>query len=99
MNETRLPHEVMAYGVRFAIVRREVRRGVEVVVVRCPLCRRELDETSAYPHVEKHQARDAKSSAKDAARELGATAKPLPGQLGLDMGGGTLLVPHVERRS
>ena len=87
MNESRLPNEVMAYGVRFAIVRREVRRGAEVVVVRCPLCRRELDETSAYPHVEKHQARDAKGSARDALRELGATAKPLPGQLGLGLGG------------
>ena len=87
MNESRLPNEVMAYGVRFAIVRRETHKGVEREIVKCPLCRRELDATNAYPHVEKHQTRDARGSTKDALRELGATAKPLPGQLGLGLGG------------
>lgn len=85
MNESRLPNEVMAYGVRFRVVRREVRRGVECTVVLCPLCRREVDGAKAYEHVEKHQARDAKSASKAALSELGAS-KPLPGQLGLGLG-------------
>ncbi len=88
MNETRHPIDaITTYGLRMPIVRREVRKGAEVVVVRCPLCRRELDSESAYPHVEKHQARDAKAASKAALASVGATAKPLPGQLGLGIGG------------
>lgn len=86
MNETRLPNEVMAHGVRFRVVRREVRRGVEVSVVLCPLCRREVDGAKTYEHVEKHQAREERGSARAALRDLGASP-PLPGQLGLPSGG------------
>lgn len=88
MNETRHPVDaITTYGLCMPIVRREVVRGAEVVTVRCPLCSREMAEHTASTHVEKHQARDAKAASKAALRDLGAIAKPLPGQLGLSIGG------------
>ncbi len=88
MNETRHPIDaITTYGLRMPIVRREVVRGAEVVTVRCPLCSREMAEHTTSAHVEKHQARDAKAASKAALASVGATAKPLPGQLGLGIGG------------
>lgn len=79
---------IKVLGLSFAFDRTELFKGATRTFVRCPLCSRAMLAETAHDHVVKHQARDAKASAKDALRELGATAKPLPGQLGLDMGGG-----------
>ncbi len=70
-------------GLSFAYEREELHKGVARVFVSCPLCRRTMLVDSVRDHLTKHQARDAKASGKAALRELGAVAKPLPGQLGL----------------
>lgn len=87
MNESRLENVLMHAGHRFVVLRREQYKGTAREFVRCPLCSREMLSDSVADHVSKHVAREERGSAKAALRELGATP-PLPGQLGLSIGGG-----------
>jgi hypothetical protein len=86
VNETRHADVLPVLGHRFPVVRRDVHRGAERTWVRCPLCDREMLADTAHEHVEKHVAREERGSARAALRELGASP-PLPGQLGLPIGG------------
>lgn len=74
----------MVFEMAYMGVRKRGKRELREPVYQCPACAKRIFETSIADHAETHARRDDKSDRSATVRELGCTAKPLPGQLGFE---------------